>query len=171
MVRSRRSSVLERDATRNIGCLTGNSTCTTGFAGREQAIAAENDPINTALKADGKSGYQPADAGFDTYPMGRKLWLNAIGGFADLAEQCGNDLNNESSTYCGDQVELVNWFRNPANAAAACIGGGFLPIYTPGTTNATVQCVGANAAATCGATGSTTWDSASFASATACVAN
>jgi hypothetical protein len=161
----------ERDATRNIGCLTGNTTCTTGFSGREQAVAAENDPINVALKLDGKSGYQPADAGFDTYPMGRKLWINAIGGFANVEEQCGNDLGNESSTYCHDQVELANWFRDPANAAAACISGGYLPIYSPGTTTATIQCLGANTAATCGSTVNSTWDSSSFASATACLAN
>lgn len=161
----------ERDATRNIGCLTGNTTCTTGFAGREQATFPANDAVNTALTLNSQDPINPLSPTFPTYPMGRKLYINAIGGFDNLSTQCANDLTNESSTYCSDQVEMINWFRNPANAAAACIGGGYVPIYAPGTTTPTVSCVGASTAAGCGSTVNATWDATTFASRSECLAD
>lgn len=128
----------EQQATSQIACLTANSNCTIGFSGIEAATNPDYDQLNEPLLA---GGVKPLDAG---YPIARKLYINSIGGFENTSAECATDMTPTSSNFCNSQVRLVNWFHNPANAAAACLSAGFAPLASP-------VCEGSATVAGCGA--------------------
>jgi hypothetical protein len=118
----------ERSGTRNIGCLTGNTTCTIGFSGEEAGKLAPYSNLNEGYVIDSSTGGLGTPSATD---LQRKLYINAIGGFEAVGgAQCAA-LTNESATYCQAQKDLTNWFLNPANAAAACTAANYTALPTP----------------------------------------
>lgn len=128
----------EKQATSQISCLTANSNCVIGFSGIEAATNPDYDHLNEPLLLAGVKPLEPS------YPMGRKLWINSIGGFENTSADCATDMGPTAAGFCNSQVRLVNWFLNPANAQAACLSAGFAPLEA-------LSCVGGAAAAPAGA--------------------
>jgi hypothetical protein len=87
----------------------------------------------------------------------RKLYINAIGGFEAVGGVECAALTNESSNYCQAQKDLVNWFLNPANAAAACTAANYstltTPVCVPGAGGSGTADDGYLGTVTCGSTG------------------
>jgi hypothetical protein len=149
----------EADATRNIGCLVGNTICTIGFAGREAVVTAPYDSLQEAFRLQNRDldagepdAVAPSNANLlpDTaadlianYPFARDLFINAIGGAENITADCL--ARGGSAAYCADQVAIWNEFYNMTPLAQnACSVSGYIP-YTES------RCQGAVATATCGA--------------------
>lgn len=151
---------VENDATRNIGCIVGHTTCTLGFAGREAAYnTTSNDhllqePVQVADK-----GPVDSDVLAGNYKLARKLWLNAIHGFEYIEEECLD--RGGSANECADEVDIAMEFYNydgdpnstSNRIAPLCADLGFIPMPASGP-GAGPQCVGAmHASATNGLCG------------------
>lgn len=141
----------ERQATSQISCIVGKSNCVIGFSGIEAATNPDYDDTHEPLLLAGVEPFAPVG----NYPMGRKLWINSIGGFENTSAQCATDMvqpNGNNAPFCQSQVNLVNWLADQTinaatgrtNAADACLASGFAPL-------AAQSCVGAAAAAPAGA--------------------
>ena len=132
----------EVDATRQIGCIVGNTQCTIGWAGRE--VAAQ-DPFDGLQEPFLVNEFAVSDANIasNAYPFARDLFLNAIGGFQNLTADC--TARGGSAAYCADELAIANEFYNMGSVAqTACLNAGFIP-------KAASDCVGAQATAGCGA--------------------
>jgi len=99
-------------ATNQIGCLVKASACSVGFAGREAVDVFSSGPKNMAFRLADIAGSvtniqnlvtTPSTA--DDYPMARGLYVNAANGFASVA----------NGTFGGNELDLLNFFRTPAN--------------------------------------------------------
>jgi hypothetical protein len=139
-------------ATRQIGCIVGQTTCTIGFAGREAVFApGENLDSNTnePLKL---AGVKPRDSDIATYPAARALFVNAIGGFENMSNDCA--ARGESAQWCADQLAIANTFfsnldgpdaDSTGDVTQACNSAGYVPRSA-----ASRMCVGAMGNAGCG---------------------
>jgi hypothetical protein len=143
----------QADATRIIGCLVANTTCTLGFAGREGAYATGEtyDDGQEPLWIQGSGGaVPPSDAALlsGEYPFWRDLFINAIGGFENITTDCVDRITPGASTKrCADQVSVATAFYNmaPGDAVSTIIrNAGFVPFPA-------AQCVGTQGSAGCGA--------------------
>lgn len=142
----------EADATRNIGCIVGKTTCTMGWAGREMAATNPYDDSQEAFRLVNPAGTitQPTDNALTTtdpvqgYPFARSLFLNAIGGFKNVTADCS--ARGGSSAYCADEVTIVNsLLHQNASVQQIITQAGFIPF--PGGNGV---CTSPLAAATCG---------------------
>lgn len=142
-----------------IGCITSNTRCTIGFGGREAADEV-NDPVFGAQatgddrqEAANLGGVIPTDADLITgaYPIARSLFINAIGGFENIEEDCL--ARGGSAEYCSDEVEFARRFYDQVpGVTEACSSNGFIPITNPVdtcTTNADCAITGSIAGGTC----------------------
>jgi hypothetical protein len=136
----------QADATRQIGCLTANTTCTIGWAGREGAAL---NPYDNTQEPFSINGFSPSDTNLTTvgaYPFARDLYIAAIGGFENITADCQARNGGASSQFCADQVAFAQAFYDMTpDAMAACAESGYIP-------KATSECVGAQIASgvTCG---------------------
>jgi hypothetical protein len=137
----------EADATRQIGCLVANTTCTVGVASVAAASHEGNAPWDDEQEPfalwdwtpDGSelSAVYPADEGYfvPDYPLGRELFVNAIGGFSSITADCL--ARGGSAAYCADQVLIAETFYDPAQYAngglvkTALEGSGYLALRAP----------------------------------------
>ncbi|HEY8943500.1 MAG TPA: hypothetical protein VIM73_04520 [Polyangiaceae bacterium] len=157
----------QASATSVIGCVVGNTRCTIGFAGREAADRPPSDDTQEAIRLPGANGNPsvPSDSDIitDNYPISRSLFINAIGGFENIAADCA--ARGGSAEYCADQLEFTRRFYNMtagSAVAAACTDNGFIPIVDPVAacgsdpvcnamqTKWDTRCVGSQGAASCG---------------------
>jgi hypothetical protein len=142
----------EADATRAIGCIVANTTCTMGWAGREAAVT---DPFDNTQEPFRLNGFAPSDTNVTTvgaYPFSRDLYISAIGGFENITADCQARNGNASSQYCADEVAIAQAFYDmDANAVNACATSGFIP-------KAVSECVGAFPGSGCGSTSTTKTD-------------
>jgi hypothetical protein len=122
-------------ATTLIGCITGNTRCTIGFAGREAADRAPADDTQEAIRLPGANGTPsvPNDGEIitDNYPISRTLFLNAIGGFENINEDCAarSPGDGSRSEYCDDEMEFSRrFYAMGTDTRAACEVNGFIPI-------------------------------------------
>lgn len=136
----------ETDATRNIGCLVGQTTCSIGYAGREAANSTANnfDDFNEPLKLFDAT---PNDTSIDNggYGFARSLYINAIHGFENLTEDCLG--RGGSAAHCLDQKRIADEFyatTPTSRTGLICQGAGYIP-------KAQMECVGAFGEAGCGA--------------------
>lgn len=100
---------IEADATRNIGCITANSTCSMAWAGREAAYTTAN---NFHLR---NEPFQVRDAGptdaavvSGAFPLARELWFNAIGGMEQITAQCL--ARGDNADFCAEQKRIADEF-------------------------------------------------------------
>jgi hypothetical protein len=142
----------EVDATRNIGCIIGKTTCAVGWAGREMAATDPYDNLQEAFRITNLSGTvtAPSDTGLTTtdptqaYPFARSLFINAIGGFGNITADC--TARGGSAAYCADEVTIVNALLNQSAGTQTIIrNAGFIP-------NVTGVCVNPPASVGCGST-------------------
>jgi hypothetical protein len=137
----------EVDATRNIGCLVGKTTCTLGYSGREAAYTTANSAhlLNEPIKL---LGFTPSDSDIDTgdYGFARNLWVNATHGFENLTADClarGGSVDN-----CANELLIAQEFYNtgdPGNRIGPlCAAAGYIP-------KSAIECKGATQSAGCGA--------------------
>jgi hypothetical protein len=152
---------VEDDATRNIGCFVGQTTCTLGYAGREAAYSASNNDTDfnepVQLKDRGPSDANILDG---SYVFARDLYVNALNGFENLTADCrarhGLAPTDPTPAFCLDEKLIADAFYNMGAVgnpvADICEDAGFIPIRPagPGTPIAPI-CRGAATAATCGA--------------------
>lgn len=133
------------DATRLIGCLVANTTCTFGWAGREAASIDPYDNLQEPVRLR-DSGPSDANINAGTYPFARELFVNAIGGFENITAQCQARLApGTPPEVCADQVRIAREFYDMTPVARnACTTAGYIPL-------AESRCVGAQASAGCGA--------------------
>ena len=114
----------EPTATRQIGCLVGASPCSQGFAGLGAlispfpAVALAGTRCATTLRVRGieptNPNVQNLILGGVTYPISHKLYLSStVPTITDPA-----------------QAALMACFRNPVQAEAACVFGGYVPSPT-----------------------------------------
>lgn len=138
----------ESDATRNIGCLTANSKCTLGWAGREAAFNNGQPTVHLANEPVLLNGFTPSNAniGAEVYPFARNLFVNATRGFENIMVDCKN--RGGSKAYCEDQRRIAQEFFNmgqPGNLLPQiCSNAGYIPLDA-------AVCKGATASAACGA--------------------
>jgi hypothetical protein len=131
----------EADATRLIGCLVANTTCTIGFAGREAAVTAPFDIDQEPVRL---QDFSPSDAEISSfsYPFARELFVNALNGFENISTDCA--LRGGHPDYCADQLRLAQEFYNHTPLVqAACTDNGYIPLSDS-------TCVGAQGSAGCG---------------------
>jgi hypothetical protein len=150
----------EPDSTRNMGCITGKTQCTIGFAGRE---VASNPPssdlqeafrINNSTPTDGNVLGFLADAPTPSatdYVFARNLYLGAIGGFPNIAADC--TARGGTKNFCNDEIKMVQAFTSNYNTQGGliCAQSGFIPL-----TSTLHECRGAKGASatnSCGAGG------------------
>lgn len=139
---------IESDATRTIGCLTANSRCTLGFAGREAAFNDTQPTVHLANEPVKLNGLTSSNANIaaEAYPLSRLLWLNASRGFENIMIDCKN--RGGSKAYCEDQRRIAQEFFNVGQAGNLltniCLDSGYIPLET-------AVCKGAQSRATCGA--------------------
>jgi hypothetical protein len=99
----------EGDATRNIGCLLTQSTCSMGFAGREAAYTTatnfhlRNDPFQVR-----NAGPTDAEIISGAFPLARDLWFNAIGGMEQITAQCL--ARGDNADFCAEQKRIADEF-------------------------------------------------------------
>lgn len=145
----------EVDATANIGCIVGKTTCTIGWSGQQSVLAPPYDDLNEPF------ALNEGSAAPNTWDyLGRKLYINSIGGFENTSADCLRRYNNDSNgipataaeiAYCNAQVDLVNWLNDPAdnfgNAASVCRAGFYSPLAGgPTCESHTIGCTGATVA-------------------------
>jgi hypothetical protein len=131
----------EASATTIIGCLTANTTCTLGWAGREAALNAPYDDNQEAVKL---AGFPADDSSIVSrdYPFARELFVNAIGGFENITADCLN--RGGSAAYCADEVAISQEFYDMTPLArTSCSDAGYIPLSAS-------RCVGAQLTAGCG---------------------
>ncbi len=141
-----RARCQQDDATHLIGCVTANTTCAIGFAGRELADASDsiqqgqepfrinastatNDNVLNSLADNGLAAPRSAD-----YVFARYLYLAAIGGFGNISSDCA--ARGGSTQYCADEVKIVNAFfgsNYDAVGGPVCASAGFITL--PATQN------------------------------------
>ncbi|MCG5052046.1 MAG: hypothetical protein KA712_03710 [Myxococcales bacterium] len=138
----------ESDATRNIGCLTANSKCTLGYAGREAAFNNSQPTVHLSNEPVKLNGFPPSGEAVSagSYPFSRLLFMNASRGFENIMEDCKN--RGGTKAYCEDQVRIAQEFftvGQPGNVLGdICSNAGFIPLPA-------ALCVGAQGSAGCGA--------------------
>lgn len=122
-------------ATSLIGCIVGNTRCTIGVAGREAADRAPDDDNQEVIRLPGADGNSsvPSDTEIitDNYPISRSLFLNAIGGFENIQEDCAarSPTDGTRSEYCDDQAEFTRrFYAMNADVRTACEVNGFIPV-------------------------------------------
>jgi hypothetical protein len=118
-----------------IGCITANTRCTIGFGGREIALLPAFDDKEEAIQLPGNGGgyAAPANAQIikDNYPISRSLFVNAIGGFENIDEDCAARSPGDGSRaeYCADQAEFARRFYAMGSSVQnACLVNGFIPV-------------------------------------------
>jgi hypothetical protein len=137
------------DATRLIGCVTGSTTCTMGFAGREVAedagSTAKQEPftINASWATDANVLGSLADKGLATpaasdYVFARFLYLGALGGFHNLSNDCLS--RGGTAAFCADELALAQEFTTHYNdpttgGGAVCAHTGFIALPPSLSTN------------------------------------
>jgi hypothetical protein len=124
----------ETSATTIIGCLTANTSCTLGWAGREAALSAPHDDRQEAARLNGFPADDASILSFD-YPFARELFVNAIGGFENIEIDCLN--RGGSAAYCADQIAIAQEFYDMTPLAqTSCSDAGYIPLPSS-------RCVGA----------------------------
>jgi hypothetical protein len=128
----------EQDATRNIGCIVGHTTCAMGSAGREAAALSPYDKLQEPFRLVNASGTitAPSDSALTTtdptqaYPLASSLFINAIGGFRNITADCLARGGDEG--FCGDEVTIANAFLHPSGSTKSIIGdAGYTPLDAP----------------------------------------
>jgi hypothetical protein len=102
-------------STEQIGCLVTANTCDLGFAGREAVTSTGN---NFAFRIDGVQSsvaniQNLVTGGVPVYPMARRLWLNAVGGFSSLT---------------GDELGLFNFESSPTQIDTLILNHNFVTV-------------------------------------------
>lgn len=137
----------EVDATRNIGCLVGKTTCTLGFAGREAAYHTANDHhlYNEPIKLRNTTPNNTDILSFN-YAIARNLWINATHGFENISDDCAG--RGGTAADCADELAIATALYNTTNVPGntvgdICLASGFVPLPN-------IECRG-TAAVGCGA--------------------
>lgn len=138
----------EVDATRNIGCLVGKTTCTVGFAGREAAFNTGSDShlYSEPVKLRGVTPNNTDILSFN-YGIARDLWINAPHGFENLSDDCAG--RGGTAADCADELAIATALYNTTNVPGntvgdICLASGFVPLPD-------ITCKGTTANAGCGA--------------------
>lgn len=128
------------DATQNIGCLVGNTTCTFGYAGRETAaltaaVQSSNgtDPggiVDLSLNNEAMlvNGFGPTNADISSldFPFARELFFNSDAGFEVLTSSCL--AAGRTDSFCDDEFILaLSFYNNVSEVQAAFATAGFIP--------------------------------------------
>jgi hypothetical protein len=133
----------ELDASKQLGCLVANTTCTIGFAQRDGITTEPFDNLHEPLRL---NGFAPTDVAITTpgqYPFVWDLFMSAIGGFENITLDCA--ARGGSAEYCADEVAIANEFFNMTpNVQSACRASGYVPKVES-------TCVGTQAVSGCGA--------------------
>jgi hypothetical protein len=138
------------DATGQIGCLTARNSCSGGFTTRASSVHPAFGSLQEPITLNGVvPDYANVLAG--AYPLSVGIYLAAIGGFEDLNADCearGHRALPGANDFCYAQFEVAAAaYAMPENVTTGFSAVGLIPVPQdyPG------RCVGAHAAAGCGA--------------------
>ncbi len=135
-------------ATDVIGCAVANTRCVIGYSGRETGTNQPQDDGNEFIRL---GGFVPSneDVIAGNYPITRSLFVNAIGGFESVFEDCLARQSNPSDPtweYCQDELEFARRFYIMNSATQASVSKfGFIPIAA----NSAALCAGSTNIAQC----------------------
>lgn len=128
------------DATQNIGCLVGNTTCAWGFAGRETAALTDakqslngTNPgasVDLSLKNEAFSinAFGPTNAAISSldFPFARELFFNSQDGFENLTTACL--AAGRTAAFCADEKMIADaFYNNTIEVRSAFVAAGFIP--------------------------------------------
>lgn len=145
------------DATQNIGCIVGRTTCAIGFASRPAAIltsakqsafglapsaSVDLSAINEAFTINGVAPTNSAISDL-TYPLAHELFLNSVDGFENLTARC--QASGRTASYCAYELKIATaFYNNSPEVQQALTQAGYMPLPDP-------ICRGAQASTGCGA--------------------
>jgi hypothetical protein len=131
---------IERDATSQIGCLTGNDPCSIGFAGRGSLTSSSLiNPIRLNQQAPSDDCIQRLLGGSPTtaYKLSRRLFLNTVVGF-------------ESAKLSTNELALAQCMSKPSVMRTIITGHDFVPNGPSGSDGAVCYDYNPLPAAQCG---------------------